>query len=429
MDFKSIIRQPLAILGGPRAVTVSPPDDLFHWPIVTEEDEWAVIEVLRAGSMSGTDITRQFEQEYAAWQGTEFALAYCNGTAALQGAMFGVGLGRGDELIAPSLTYWASALQAFSLGASVVFADILPDTICIDPGDIEHRITRHTKAIMVVHYCGYPCDMDPIMDIARRHNLKVIEDVSHAHGTRYKGKMVGRIGHVSAMSMMSGKSLAAGEAGMLCTDDREIFERAVAFGHYERHGDSLTLPELVELRGLPLGGVKHRIVQTASAMGRVQLKFYDERMAEIQAAMNRFWDLLEGTPGIRPHRPPKGSGSTMGGWYNPVGHYLPEELGGLPIGRFIEAVNVEGGRTGRGVNFPLHLHPVFNEADIYHDGVPTRNAFSDRDLRQPRGSLPVSEAVGDRAIGVPWFKHDEPEYIEPYAAAFRKVALQADKLL
>ncbi|MHB9032191.1 MAG: DegT/DnrJ/EryC1/StrS family aminotransferase [Anaerolineae bacterium] len=428
MEFDSIVRQELAILGGPKAVTTTPPDDLFHWPIVTEEDEWAVVEVLRAGSMSGTDITRQFEQEYAAWQGTEFALAYCNGTAALQGAMFGIGMGRGDELIAPSLTYWASALQTYSLGASVVFADVLPNTICIDPNDIEHRITSRTRAIMVVHYCGYPCDMDPIMDIARRNNLKVIEDVSHAHGARYKGSMVGKIGDVSAMSMMSGKSLAAGEAGMLCTNDRSIYERAIAFGHYERHGDSLTIPELVALRGLPLGGVKHRIVQTASAMGRVQLKYYDDRMAEIQAAMNRFWDLLDGTPGIRAHRPPKGSGSTMGGWYNPVGLFRSEELGGLALNRFIEAVNAEGGRTGRGVNFPLHLHPVFNDADIYNDGQPTRNAFSDRDLRQPRGSLPVSEAIGDQAFGIPWFKHDEPEYIEPYAAAFRKVALKADKL-
>lgn len=428
MDFRTIVSQPLALLGGPKAVSSAPPDDLFHWPIVTEEDEWAVVEVLRAGSMSGTDITRQFENEYAAWQGTEFALAHCNGTAALLGAMFGVGIGRGDELIAPSLTYWASALQAFTLGASVVFADINPQTLCIDPNDIEHRINSHTRAIMVVHYCGHPCDMDPIMEIARRHNVRVIEDVSHAHGARFKGRMVGQIGDVSAMSMMSGKSLAAGEAGMLCTNDRTIFERAIAFGHYERHGDSLTLPELKALAGLPLGGVKHRIVQTASAMGRVQLKYYDERMLEIQTAMNRFWDLLEGTPGVRAHRPSRGSGSTMGGWYNPVGHYLPEELGGLAINRFIEAVNAEGGRTGRGVNSPLHLHPVFNEADIYNDGKPTRNAFSDRDLRQPRGSLPASEALGDRAIGVPWFKHDEPEYIEPFAAALRKVALQADKL-
>ncbi|NLV74698.1 MAG: DegT/DnrJ/EryC1/StrS family aminotransferase [Chloroflexi bacterium] len=429
MSFNDLIAQPLAINGGPKAVTGTPPSELFHWPIVTDEDISAVTDVLRAGTMSATDITRQFESEFAAWQGTEFALAHNNGTAALLSAMFGVGIGRGDEIIAPSLTYWASALPAFNLGASVVFADILPNTICIDPADIEHRITARTKAIVVVHYCGYPCDMDAIMAIAARHNLAVIEDVSHAHGARYKGVQVGKIGHVSAMSMMSGKSFPAGEAGVLCTNERAIYERAIAFGHYERHGDSLTLPELVALRGLPLGGFKQRIIQTASAMARVQLRHYDERMGEIQCALNRFWDLLEGTPGLVAHRPPKDSGSTMGGWYNPVGIYQPEALGGLPLSRFIEAVNAEGGICGRGINAPLHLHPVFNEADIYGDGVPTRNAFADRDLRQPAGSLPVAETIGERTLGIPYFKHDWAEWIEPYAAAFRKVATQASQLL
>ena len=105
--------------------------------------------------------------------------------------MFGCGVGVGDEIISPSVTYWASCLPAFSLGATVVFADIDPDTLCIDPNDIEHRITERTKAIVAVHYCGHPADMDPIMEIARRHNIKVIEDVSHAHGGRYKGRTVG----------------------------------------------------------------------------------------------------------------------------------------------------------------------------------------------------------------------------------------------
>ena len=173
--------------------------------------------------------------------------------------MFGVGLGRGDELIAPSRTYWVSALQVFSLGATVVFADVHPVSLCLDPNGIERHITPHTRAIMVVHYHAYPADMDPIMEIARRHNLKVIEDVSHAHGTLYKGRMVGVIGDVSAMSLMSQKSLAAGEGGMLCTNDQRIYERAIAFGHYERHGDSITLPDLKALAGLPLGGVKHRM--------------------------------------------------------------------------------------------------------------------------------------------------------------------------
>lgn len=416
----------LAILGGPKAVGPYP-DELFQWPKVTVEDEQAVLEVLRAGTMSNIDVTTQFEAEWAAWQGTEFALASCNGTASLLEAMFGCGVGRGDEIICPSLTYWASGLPAFNLGATIVFADIHKDSLCIDPADIEHRITPRTKAIVAVHYCGHPADMDPIMAIARRHGVKVIEDVSHAHGARYRGRLVGTLGDAAAMSMMAAKAFPIGEGGMLCTNDRTIFERAVAFGHYEMT-NRLTLPDLTATAGLPLGGFKHRLNQTCAAMGRVQLRSYDARVKEIQQAMNRFWDGLEGVPGIRPHRP-SDAGSTMGGWYNPLGHYVPEELGGLPVERFIEAVNAEGGRTGRGCNFPLHLHPVMNDADVYHDGKPTRLAFTDRDLRQGPGSLPVSEALASRCFGIPWFKRYLPEHIDQFIKAFRKVAEQAEDLL
>lgn len=413
----------LAILGGPRAVSPDPRDEeLFRWPIVTSQDERAVLDVLREGKMSQWDITMEFEKEFAAWMGRKHALGYCNGTMALQAAMYAVGLGRGKELICPSLTYWASALQAFSLGATVMFADVDPRSLCIDPADLPRRITPRTKAIMVVHYCGHPADMDAILPIARKHGLAVIEDVSHAHGTLYKGKKVGTFGDIAAMSMMSAKSFPVGEGGMLVTDRRDLYERAVAFSHYERHGAELTLPELKPLGGLPFGGVKGRMNQTCAAMGRVQLKFYPRRIAEIQKAINRFWDLLEGTPGIRPHRPAKDSGSTMGGWYNPVGLYVPEELGGLSVEKFIEAVNAEGGRTGRSVNSPLHLHPVFNEADIYGDGKPTRIAFVPEDIRQPAGSLPVAEGIGQRAFGIPYFKHDRAKRIEQYARAYRKVA-------
>jgi len=423
-----LVREPLAILGGPKAVARDEPD-LFGWPIVTQEDEQAVMEVLRAGKMSGWDVSRKFEAEYAAWQGTKYAIGLPNGTMALEAAMWACGLGRGDELICPSITYWASALQALRLGATVVFADIDASTLCVDPKDIERHISPRTKAIMAVHYCGHPCDMDAILAIARRHKLKVIEDVSHAHGALYKGRLVGTFGDVSAMSMMGGKSFAIGEGGMLCTDSREIYERTIAFCQYERHGQDLTLPDLKALAGLPLGGMKGRLNQTCAAMGRVQLKHYPQRMKAIQDGMNRFWDLLEGTPGLRPHRPAKDSASTMGGWYNPLGHYISEELGGLPVGRFIEAVNAEGGRSGRASNPPLHLHPVLNEADIYGDGKPTRIAFSDRDVRQPAGSLPVSEGLAERCYGIPWFKHDRAESIERYAAAFKKVALQAERLV
>jgi perosamine synthetase len=352
--------------------------------------------------------------------------------------MWACGVGAGDEVICSSMTYWASCTSALSLGAAVNFADIEPDTLCINPKDIEHRIGPRTKAIMAVHYGGYPCDMDAILDIARRHKVRVIEDASHAHGGLYKGQMIGTFGDISAFSMMSGKAFSVGEGGMIVTNDRTLYERCISYGFYERTGvpsrwnapdAQITMDELKPYIGVPLGGFKHRINQTCSAMGRVQLKHYPKRMKAIHDAMNRFWDLLEDVPGIRAHRPPTGSGSTMGGWYMPRGLYRAEELGGLSCGRFCEAVRAEGvDRCWHGANFALHLHPVFNTADIFRMGKPTMISFGQRDVRQGPGTLPISEKIDQIAFSVPWFKHDRPAIIRQQAAAFRKVAEQADRL-
>jgi perosamine synthetase len=418
----------LAIHGGPRVVQTDP-GDVFKWPIITAEDEEAVLEVLRRGGMSDMDVTVQFEKEFAAWQGAAFALGFNSGTAALHGAMFGCKLGVGDEIICPSVTYWASVLGCFSLGATVVFADIHPETLCIDPNDILHRLTDHTRAIMVVHNLGHPADMEPIMDIARQHDLKVIEDVSHAQGGLYKGKTLGSFGDVAAMSLMSGKSFAAGEAGMLVTDDREIYERAIALGHYRRYDDRIETEYLKPFRGLPLGGYKYRMHQLSSVVGRVQLKHYDQRCSEIRQAMNMFWDLLEGVPGLKAHRVAEDSGSNMAGWYAAHGLYKPEELGGLSISCFAEAVRAEGSICSPGTNRPLHLHPLFNTCDVYGHGKPTRIAYTGRDVRQPPGSLPVSESIGASTFFIPWFKRYRPDIIAEHARAYRKVAENYQDLL
>jgi len=423
------VQSPLAVLGGPKSVTI-PIGDMFDWPIITGDDEAAVLEVLRTRAMSGTDITLQFEKEFAEWMGVNHALAFNNGTASLLAAMFGVGIGPGDEIICPATTYWASALPVFTLGGTVVFADIDPLTLCLDPNDIERHISPRTKAIVVVHYLGYPADMNAIMEIASQHNLKVIEDVSHAQGGLYKGRKVGSIGHVSGYSLMCGKSFAIGEGGMLTTNDQVIYDRAVAFGHYERYTKDIPTESLKPFAGLPLGGFKNRMHQMSSAVGRVQLRPYDRRCAEIRKCLNYFWDLLDGVPGLVAHRVDESDGSNMAGWYGCHGMYRAEELGGLSVTRFCEAVRAEGVRgVGPGCNKALHTHPVFNEADIYGHGRPTRIAHSERDLRQPRGSLPVAERIGTEVYHLPWFKHYRPEFIREYADAFRKVAEQADALL
>jgi len=420
----------LAFLGGPKAVSAG--KDLFTWPVVTPAMEQAVLEVLRKGRISDLDITVQFEKEFADWLGVEHALAHNTGTAAVHCALFGLGIGRGDEIICPSMTYWASCAPVLSLGGTVVFADIDPTSLCIDPRDIERCITERTRAIVVVHYSGMPADMEAILSIAGKHGLAVLEDCSHSHGSLYKDKMTGTFGDAAAFSLMSAKSMPIGEGGMLATNDRRIYERAIAFAHYARHSDFLTIPEIKAGAGVPWGAYKYRLNQLCSAIGREQLKNYGQQMAEIDRAMNCFWDLLDGVPGIRPHRPPKDSGLTMGGWYNPLGHYLSEELGGLSITRFCEALRAEGVDDCRpGCNLALHTHPLFSDLDVYNDGRPTCLTGSGGKPRSSGGKehLRVSSGIQSGVFKVPWFRRYQRRIIEEYARAVRKVAESYAELL
>jgi len=388
----------------------------------------------------GSGITKALEEEMREWSGSSYALGYCNGTSSLHAALWACGVGLGDEVIAPSFAYWACVTAALSLGAAVNFSDSLPESLNMDPADIEHRICHRTKAIVVVHSFGYPCEMDEICAIARKHGIKVVEDVSHAQGSLYWGRMCGTIGDIAGMSLMSGKSLVGGEAGILLTNDRDLYERCIAYGHYERTGAAsnyndvdcqISDSSLLAYQGVPIGGFKHRMNQTCAAMARVQLRAYPARIAEIQAAMNRFWDALEGTPGLRPHRVGPSSGSTMGGWYSAKGIYRSEELGGLPLKTFVAALRAEGVPASFGTYRPLHLHPVFHTADLFNTGKPTMTAFAERDVRQGPGSLPVAERLssGNAVFSVPWFKHDIPAEIRRHAEAFKKVVDHHRELL
>jgi len=419
----------LALFGGERAVK-SQQEDMFKWPIVTERHEQAVLKVLRSGKMSGFDVTKEFEKKYAQLLGREYGLAYHNGTAAILGALYGLDIGVGDEVISPSLTYWATAAPAYNLGATPVFTDVEPETICIDPKDIEHRITPRTKAIIVVHYAGMPADMDSIIKIAEKHNLKILEDCSHAHGALYKGKEAGTFGDASVFSLMTGKSLAIGEGGILFTDDRKVYERAILFGHYIRH-DEITLEELKPFAGLPSGGYKHCMHQLSSAFGLVQLELYPGQMAEIDRAMNYFCDLLDDSAGIRPIRPAKGTNTTKGGWYYPHFGYVAQELEGLSLSRFSEAVRGEGSICNPGCNKPLHLHPLFMRMDVYGHGRPTRIACLDESANIDKyiEKLPVSESINLYVFEVPWFKRYLPEIIEEHANAYKKVIRNYKALL
>jgi dTDP-4-amino-4,6-dideoxygalactose transaminase len=283
---------------------------------------------------------------------------------------------------------------------------------------------------MVVHYMAHPAPMDEIMAIARKHGLKVIEDVSHAQGGHYRGRKLGTFGDVAAMSLMSCKSFAIGEGGMLVTDDAEIFKRAVVFGHYDRIVDVCTDEEMEGPKNIPWGGLKNRMHQTSAAIGLEQLKKHDAEIAEIDRAMKYFWKGISDIPGISMVYP-KEEGSDKAGWYASRFLYDAAAFGGISNVTFCEALNAETcGGFSFGCNMPLHFSSVFFDLDIYGHGRPTASAFlpAGVDLRAETGALPNAERINMRVLGEPWFKHDDHAKIDPYIEAVRKVAANVGEL-
>jgi perosamine synthetase len=270
--------------------------------------------------------------------------------------------------------------------------------------------------------------MDAIMAIARKHNLKVLEDCSHAHGSTYNGQMVGTFGDVGAFSLMTGKAFAIGEGGILITRDREIYERAILWGHYIRHGE-IDSEVLKPFAGLPCGGVKNRMHQLSSAFGLVQLAKFPDLIKEIDRAMNYFCDQLEGLPGIGTMRSAGDHVITKGGWYYPHFQYNAEELGGLSLARFADAVRAEGSVCNPGCNKPLHLHPLFSRMDVFGEGRPTRTAhIPEAASFEVCPSLPVCEKIAGTVFEVPWFKHFRKAIIDQHVQAYKKVIDAADRL-
>ncbi|MCH8054291.1 MAG: DegT/DnrJ/EryC1/StrS family aminotransferase, partial [Planctomycetes bacterium] len=189
-----------ALLGGPKAVTLDA-TEANRWPIITEEDEAAVLQVLRDGDLSQHPVTRQLEDDYRAYFGRRHALAHCNGTAALLAAFFALDLEPGDEVLVPSATFWASVVPMLWVGALPVFCESEPDRLGLDPEDVARKITPRTRAMVVVHLWGMPSRMTELFEIAERHKLKIIEDASHAQGATWRGRKCGTLGDISVFSL------------------------------------------------------------------------------------------------------------------------------------------------------------------------------------------------------------------------------------
>ena len=250
---------------------------LSPWPSFTQEEADAVQRVLLSNKVNywtGSE-TREFEKEFAAWCGVPHAVALANGTLALDLALKALGIGPGDEVVVTPRTFIASVSCVVTAGAVPVFADVDVNSGNISATTIEKVLTPRTKAVICVHLGGWPCDMDPIMALADKHGVKVIEDCAQAHGARYKGRSVGGIGHIGAWSFCQDKIMTTGgEGGMVTTNDKTLWQ---AMWSYKDHGKSY---EAVYERQHPPGfrwlhesfGTNWRMLEMQAVIGRIQLK-------------------------------------------------------------------------------------------------------------------------------------------------------------
>ncbi len=238
------------------------------------EEEQAVQKVVRSRWLCMGEETQNFEQEFAAFIGAKHAIAVTNATAALHLACVAVGLKPKDEVIVPSLTFIATANAVRYTGAIPVFADIeSADWLTVSPASIKRCVTDKTRAILVMHYAGYPCDIPAIMEIARKHGLAIIEDSAHAIGSQLDGRTLGTWGQIGCFSFFSNKNMTTGEGGMLTTDDDALADRLrILRSHgmtslsWDRHKGHAWSYDVVDL------GYNYRIDEIRSALGRVQLK-------------------------------------------------------------------------------------------------------------------------------------------------------------
>ncbi|EGZ47604.1 DegT/DnrJ/EryC1/StrS family aminotransferase [Neisseria wadsworthii] len=271
---------------------------LAPWPCFTQEEADAVSRVLLSNKVNywtGTEC-REFEKEFAQWAGTEYAITLGNGTLALDVALKAMGIGTGDDVIVTSRTFLASASSIVTAGANPVFADVDLNSQNITAETISAVLTPSTKAIIVVHLAGMPAEMDAIMALAEKHKLWVIEDCAQAHGTRYKGKSVGSIGHVGAWSFCQDKIMTTGgEGGMVTTNDKELWSKMWS---YKDHGKSY---DAVYNRQHPPGfrwlhesfGTNWRMTEMQAVIGRIQLKRMADWTAKRQANAARLEEVLK----------------------------------------------------------------------------------------------------------------------------------------
>jgi dTDP-4-amino-4,6-dideoxygalactose transaminase len=343
-------------------------------------EEAAVMEVLKSRWLTMGAVTQAFEEEFASYVGARHAIAVANGTAALHIACLGVGLGPGDEVIVPSLTFVATANSIRYTGATPIFVDIESEQdLDISVSLIEQKLTKRTRAIMVMHYGGYACDMPAIMKLAKAHGLIVIEDAAHAIGSELEGRKLGVWGDVGCFSFFSNKNMTTGEGGMLVTNDDAAAEKMrILRSHgmttmtWDRHKGHAWSYDVVEL------GYNYRIDEIRAALGRVQLSKLEQNNQRRRDLSTLYREQLEEFVStiIVPFDRPRGVSAC---------HLLPVLL---PVGcdrfGFMEYMKAQGIQTS------IHYPPIHKFKTYSEEGKTLFN-------------LPLTEDVAGREVTLPLY--------------------------
>jgi len=423
----------LALLGGPKAITV---DVAEQWQPPIDEEKAEVCKLIDQGYLSGSGegLPKEFEEQFRDFIGCRYVLATSHGHTALASAFFAAGLGAGDEFIHPTIGYIGSYAGALHLGATPIFCEVDPKTILADPQDIERRITPKTRVISPIHTCGRVCDMDALLDICERHNVILVEDAAHAHGSEWGGVKIGNLGHVACFSMQGpmpgGKPVSGGEGGIVATNDRELYERCLIYAHLHRSGalEELTNPVYRQLEPQLLGW-NWRAHPLAVAVAKVSLKTLPYRWAQYAATRDELKEKIQGIPGIElAHNYPKSKHAELYGglWFL----YDSDALSGLTAGRFCEALNAEGvPMAPSAFRAPEHLRSIYTKdlPGLWGKGHP-----GPANVPLPRyqeGDYPISEGLIGRVLSLAGWIEPAPGLIDQMALAIKKVVEHHKALL
>jgi len=360
------MKKDLAIHGGPKTITKN-----FDWPVFDEHEVKAITEITKSGNWGNPDcagIVEDFENEFAAYCGSKYALTCVNGSVALRLALIASGVKPGDEVIIPPYTFIATASIVLEANCVPVFVDIEPDTYNIDPSAIEKAITDKTKAIIPVHFAGLSCNMDAIMNIAEKHGLMVIEDAAHGHGGEYKGKKLGSIGHAGCFSFQSSKNLTSGEGGMVITDDDHLYQMMNSLRNVGR----IEGGQWYEHHYL---GCNYRMTQLQVSLLQQQMKRLEEQTRLRDLNGQYLAERLEEIDGIQPLR--RGVGETLHTYHIFIFRYDKSKFKGLSKREFAEMLAAEGVPSFMGYPEPLYKQPLFQEKNFMCYAIPEEVSYKE----------------------------------------------------